>query len=355
MNEDLNYNLDLEVWLQQLYSTRPEGLRFSPEHVADFPTWRREVLDRLLVQMGGWPGPQMQVPLDPKVTDTYADEGFTRHRVLLRTMPAMAVPCWLLIPDGLQPGERRAAVLALHGHGYGKDNVVGLDNGDEAQRKCIQGFNYDYAREFARRGYVVLAPDHRAFGERSGYANFGGRDRCNIFLIKALLFGLNMLLLNVWDGRKCLDYLQTRPEVDPERIGCVGLSYGGTTTLFTTAFDERIAAAVVSCYMVTLKALAIDSANFCGNQTPTGLLSMGCELSDVGITIAPRPVLYEAGIYEEGFPIAACREALGRIREAYAALGVGDRFAVDEFEGGHRWSGQKAYEWFEKWLGGARE
>ncbi|HEY3396786.1 MAG TPA: alpha/beta hydrolase family protein [Armatimonadota bacterium] len=349
-----DYNLDLQEWLSYLYEHRPHRLEFGPERVADFPAWRQEVLETLAEQMGGWPGSEFEVPLDPVVTDTYQDDGFQRQRVLIRTMPHLAIPCWLLLPDDLRPGERRAAVLALHGHGYGKDNVVGLDNGDEKQAACIRGFNYTYAREFAQRGYVVLAPDHRAFGERSGQANFGGRDRCNVFLIKTLLFDLNMLLLNVWDCRRCLDYLQSRPDVAPDRLGCAGLSYGGTATLFTTAWDERIAAAVVSCYMITLKVLGLDLANYCGNQIPTGLFSMGCEVPDIGITIAPRPVLYETGTLDMGFPIAATREAIGRVGEAYRLLGVPERFAVDEFEGDHQWSGRLAYDWFERWLGGPR-
>ena len=104
-------------------------------------------------------------------------------------------------------------------------------------------------------GYVVVAPDWRAFGERRLGGDFGQRDACNVFFIKGMLMGVNLLALNVWDALRSIEYLQLRPEVDPGRIGCVGLSYGGTMTLYTAALDERVKCAVVSGYLKLLRGL----------------------------------------------------------------------------------------------------
>ena len=341
-------NVNIDVWLQHLYDSRTPRLCFTPERAAHFDTWRAEFLAALMEGMGGLP--QFDLPLDPEITESHQEEGYTRHRLLLQTEPHMNVPCWLLIPDGIAPGEKRRGMLALHGHGHGKDDVCGLHDATEEQIANITVHNYDYARQFAQRGYVVIAPDHRGFGERAmSRDTLWTRDPCNVLLIKTLLFGRNMLMLNVWDAMKCVDYLQTRPDVDAGRIGAVGLSYGGTMTLFTTAFDTRIRTADVVCYMNSFEEYGLHRSNFCGNQTPSTLLSLG-EMWDVAIAIAPRPLLVESGIQDGGFPIDEARKANEKVRAAYEALGIGDRFDVDEFDGGHRFNGAKAFDWFEKWL-----
>jgi len=346
MSDERNVNPD--VWLQHMYEVSGRSLSFDETRIADFETWRRQFLDALASGMGGMP--QFDVPLDPQVTDSVQEDGYTRHRLLLQTEPMMNVPCWLLVPDDIAAGERRAGVLALHGHGYGRDEVVGVDGADPQIADHIKAVNYDYARQFAREGYVVIAPDHRGFGERSGNRQrLGDRDYCNLLMLKQSLFGRNPLMSNVYDTCRCLDYLQTRDDVHAERIGAVGLSYGGTMTLFTTALEPRIQVACVSCYMNSFQKYALEMDNFCGNQTPTNLLGFG-EMWDVAIAIAPRPLVLESGIQDNGFPIAEARAANDKVRAAYEALGCGDRIAIDEFDGGHEFSGRLAFDWFREWL-----
>jgi dienelactone hydrolase len=341
-------NVNIDTWLQHLYDSRTPRLQFTSDRAACFDTWRHEFLSALADGMGGIP--TFSLPLDPEITESHQEDGYTRHRLVLRTEPRMNVPCWLLVPDGIAVGEKRRGILALHGHGNGKDDVCGLHYDDEARMENIRVHNYDYARQFAQRGYVVIAPDHRGFGERAMSKNtLWSRDPCNVLLIKTLLFGKNMLMLNVWDAMKCLDYLQSRPDVDGGRLGAVGLSYGGTMTLFTTAFDPRVKAADIVCYMNSFEQYGLKQSNFCGNQTPSTLLNLG-EMWDVAITIAPRPLLVESGIQDSGFFIEQSRLANSKVREAYELLGVADRFDIDEFDGGHRFNGAKAFDWFDRWL-----
>jgi dienelactone hydrolase len=341
-------NVDIDVWIQHLYDARTPRLEFTPERARHFDTWRQEFVDALMEGMGGLPS--FSLPLDPLITESHQEDGYTRHRLLLRTEPCMSVPCWLLIPDGIAPGEQRRGMLALHGHGNGKDDVCGLHHDDADKISNIEVHHYDYARRFAQRGYVVIAPDHRGFGERAmSKDTLWSRDPCNVLLIKTLLFGKNMLMLNIWDAMKCVDYLQSREDVAAERIGAIGLSYGGTMTLFATAFEPRIRAADVICYMNSFQDYGLRRSNFCGNQTPSTLLSLG-EMWDVAISIAPRPLLVESGIQDSGFAIETARMANAKVKAAYELLGLADRFDIDEFDGGHRFSGAKAFDWFDKWL-----
>jgi dienelactone hydrolase len=342
-------NLDLQRWIEYLYQRRPRRLGFSPRRANDLAAWQRQVRAALIEAMGGWP--EEPVPLEPEITEAHDDGAWLRQRLLINSEAMMTVPCWLLVPKDLRAGERRPAVLALHGHGNGKDDVVGLDHGDEGRRQHIAAANYDYARQFAQRGYIVLAPDHRNFGERRYHSErLGGRDPCNVMMLKAALFGRNLLLCNLWDACKCLDYLQTRPDVDPARLGVVGLSYGGTLALWVAAFDERVAVACVSCYLNSFAAYALELDNFCGVQTPTGFFQYLDEMWELGVLVAPRPLLIEAGLHDQGFPIDATREQYHHLERAYQLLGVADRLALDVFEGGHQFSGRRAFEWFARWL-----
>ncbi|MBC7287450.1 MAG: alpha/beta fold hydrolase [Armatimonadetes bacterium] len=343
------HNLDLRRWFEHLYAERRRSLSFSPSRAGDLAEWQTAVRSVLIDEMGGWP--RNVPPLDPEVTEETDEGAFTRSRVLLRVEEALSVPCWLLVPKGLRPGERRPAILALHGHGNGKDDVVGLDGGQPDRRELIARLNYAYGRTFAEKGYIVLAPDHRNFGERRySSERLWGRDPCNIVMLKAIMFGRNMLLANVWDARRCIDYLQSREDVNPERIGAVGLSYGGTLTLWLAALDERVKVACVSCYLNSFRAYALSLDNTCGVQTPAAFFDYLDEMWELGALVAPRPLLFESGINDEGFPIDEAKEQFRQVQRVYQLIGAADRVAHDVFDGGHEFSGRLAFDWFAKWL-----
>ncbi len=340
-------NLSVGEYFIHKYETTERSLAFAATTQEELDAWRAEFVARLRESMAPFPEP---VDLDP-ITVEVVDEGeYTREKVLYDSEDGMAVVAYVLVPNDIAPGEKRPAVLACHGHGFGKTDVCGLVHGEYARFNSINDHNYDYARQLALKGYVVVAPDWRGFGERKVGGEIGGKDICDALFDKGMLLGLNLLTLNVWDAMVSVSYLQSRPEVDPERIGCAGLSYGGTMTLFTTALDERIKCAVVSGYLNSFERFALSLGHFCGAQIPPGILQFG-EASDVASSISPRPLLIEAGLKDFVFPIEATREAARRTREAYDVGGVPERFEVDEFDGEHRWSGAKAYDWMARWLG----
>jgi len=330
--------------LRRLYDERAPLLAFNARNKAEWLTWRAAFSARLLDLMGGFP--LERCPLETEILEERECQGYLRQKVVLQTSPGVWVPTYVLRPsEGSGPWR---GMLCLHGHGRGKDDVVGVAETEE-ERKHIEALNYNYAEQFARRGYVTITPDARGFGERKEGYQFAGRDGCNVFFLKYQLLGLNPLTLNVWDVMRCLDYLQERPEVEAERIGCVGLSYGGTLTLYAAALDERIKVAVVSCYLNLFKAYAFDLDNTCGSQTVPGLLRYG-EMGEVAALIAPRPLLIEAGIKDGGFPLEATREAYAVVRRAYEAAGAPERLALDEFDGGHMFSGRLAFDFVSRWL-----
>jgi dienelactone hydrolase len=143
--------------------------------------------------------------------------------------------------------------------------------------------------------------------------------------------------------------LAQHPLVDPDRLGMVGLSQGGTCTLFLAAWDERVRAAVVSGYLNQWEVCATIGWNMCGSQVLPGLARQVSHL-DLGALIAPRALLVETGTEDNIFPVDAARRTMASLADVFTALGVGDRLEHDVFEGGHKWHGERAYPFLERWL-----
>ncbi len=339
-------NLSVGEYFLRRYEETSRPLAFNATNPEELESWKTEFRDALARCLGAFPEP---TDLAPEVLETVDEGDYWRQRVIYNSEPYMSVIAYVLVPKGIPTGERRPAILAAHGHGGGKDDVCAIGHGEAERVDRIANLNYDYARQFVKRGYVVIAPDWRAFGERRAGGGAATKDVCDMLEDKALLFGDNLLTLNVWDAKCAISYLESRPDVDPERIGCAGLSYGGTMTLFTTVMDDRIKCAVVSGYLNRFESFALSKGHFCGAQLPVGLLKYG-EMEDVACLIAPRPLLIESATGDSVFPIEASRQASVAVRRAYVAAGVPERFDVDEFEGAHEWSGRKAYDWMAKWL-----
>lgn len=327
------------------------SLAFDGGDVEDWARWRRKFLKQLRMNLGRFPRP---VPLRAEVVERVDAGSYTREKVVYDSDSYASVPAFVLIPKGIRSGEKRPALLCAHGHGRGKADVVGIAASGGEFGSYIKPLNYDYGRQFAERGYVVIAPDWRGFGEREPDREWvrEGRDGCNVNYLALGYFGYNLLALQIWDGMRTIDYLQSRKEVDPRRIGCVGLSFGGTMTTYLSALDRRIRASVVSCYLSTIRWDALGDrgkANTCGAQYSPGLLLYG-DIADVAGLMAPKPLLVEMGESDTCFVIGDAMKAYHRLRRIYAASGHPERLVADRFPGGHEFSGRKAFEWFDRWL-----
>jgi dienelactone hydrolase len=325
-------------WVTQLMATR--ALDPPPvERLEELVAWRARCRARLDELLGPLPEP---VPLALETLERTQADGYRRERVVYDTEAVMSVPAYLLIPDGrVNPGP---AVLACHGHGPGKDHVCGLVSTETP--------NGDYAHQLARRGYVVLAPDLRCFGERSDW-NPPDHYACDTNLVHAVMAGERPLTNNLWDLARSLDVLEAHPLVAPDRIGAVGLSLGGTMTLFLAAWDERVAAAVVSGYFSSWAESHKVPWNMCGSQVLPGMLG-ALEHVDLAALIAPRPLLVETGRGDLLFPVEAAEQAMGQLRTIYGYEGAPEHLVHDVFDGEHQWHGTVAYDFLARWLGPER-
>jgi dienelactone hydrolase len=343
----ISRNMSMGEYLRRRYEQATRALACRARSEQEWLAWRETFKRKLTEIMAPWPEP---CPLNAITLDRVQRDGFVQEKILFNSEADMAVPAYVLIPDTYDGSTRYPTLVCQHGHGNGKDDVVGIAHGTHVQWLSVQQTRYDYAAALARQGYVAIAMDARGFGERElGYTFGGGENGCNMVQVKAQLLGLNLLTLNVFDLSRCIDYLVTRPEVDPQRIGCVGLSYGGTLTLFSAALDERIKVAVVSGYLSSLYEQTFVRGDTCGSQIVPHLARWG-ELSDVACLVAPRALLIESGTEDDMFGIDAARAAFRELRRLYEVLSVPQKAAHHVFEGGHRWDGARTASWLEQWL-----
>ena len=339
-------NLSVGEYFIRKYENTNRPYSFRARNSQEFGQWKEEFTKILKECLSPFPS---TVEMNPVILEKVDKGTYWREKVIFNSEPYMSVIAYVLVPKNLDPNEKIPAILAAHGHGNGKDDLCDISHGEYPRADTINTLNYAYAKQFVMHGYVVIAPDWRGFGERGRGDSTIGKDYCDMLENKALLFGENILTSNIWDAQCAISYLESRPEVDSNRIGCVGLSYGGTITLFSTILDDRIKCAVVSGYLNEFGSFAISNGHFCGAQLPVGILNYG-ELDDLACLIAPKPLLIESATNDKTFLIESSRSAAKKVENAYSVLGIDHYFDVDEFEGGHEWSGMKAFKWMDKWL-----
>jgi dienelactone hydrolase len=138
---------------------------------------------------------------------------------------------------------------------------------------------------------------------------------------------------------RTIDYIATRADLDATRVGCIGISGGGTATLFAAALDARIRVAMVSGYLNTFRD-SIGSLAHCIDNYVPGILNWA-EMYDIAGLVAPRPLFVESGEQDNIFPIAASVESFNRVREIYGAFGASDQIEQEVFPAEHSFWGKR--------------
>jgi len=345
----VNLYLVLKGWLR---NWKPD-CAFSGRTRAEFEAWRARFRRHYRRCLGPWPE---RVPLRVKVLERVERDDHIREKIIYDSSPGVTVPAYVLVPRGLRKNDKRPGILAAHGHGNGKDDVVGVtrEKGASAALAKVERLNYEYGLEAVRRGYVVIAPDWCPFGERRPPDAWvrPGRDACNITDLAWRYFGRPLLTQSIWDGMRAVDVLCARPEVDRRRLAVIGLSQGGTMSAHLLINDRRLRTGVVSGYLSTVRGDALTDrgkGNTCGAQHVPGLLRHG-DIPDMLGLACPKPVLFEMGRRETCFHFPDMDRAYRHLRGIYRAAGALDRLARDVHDNDHRWSGRKAWAWLAKWL-----
>ena len=257
---------------------------------------------------------------------------------------------YFLSPKPLDSSTPNPTILCLAGHGRGVDDIVGIEE-DGTLRSEYGGYQNDFALQCVANGYTVLAIEQFGFGHRRdpiAHEKGGGSSSCQPSAGAALLLGHTMVGWRVYDAMRALDYLATRPEVDMNRIGVMGISGGGTTTFFTAAIDERVKAAIVSGYFNTFRDSILSLSHCIDNYIPNVL--QYAEMYDIAGLIAPRALFVESGTEDTIFPIEATRFAVNAANAIYKCFDAEDKLGLEVFEAGHSFHGVGAFEFLKQVL-----
>jgi dienelactone hydrolase len=228
------------------------------------------------------------------------------------------------------------AIVCLHGTGGSRDSMVTKEFGHgewtRFGRDTPHQQSLGWARELARHGYLVLAMTQRGLDNRTP-----DTDSQNKVM---LLRGRNVMGAIVYEIRQAVTILQTRPDVNPHRIGMTGMSFGGITTFYTWLVDERIAAAAPICGGVgSLDVYAeIGSLGYHGIYWwIPDILTKG-DQGDFAAAMAPRPLMLWAPLDDIGMPKEGVDRFMEAAEPAYESTGLRENLVVHRPPGEHRFT-----------------
>ena len=297
--------------------------------------WVRDVRRRVADSFGPLPE---KTPLNPRVTATIDRDAYRLENVVFESRPGFLVTANLYLPKGLS--GKAPGVVGSCGH---------TTNGKAGE--TYQSF----AQGLARQGYVVLLFDPIGQGERlqyDGQVGAGVREH--------LLAGNQQFLIGeffgawrAWDGIRALDYLLTRDEVDPARIGVTGNSGGGTLTTWLCGLDQRWSMAAPSCFVTTFRRNLENELPADTEQCPPRAIALGLDHEDFIAAMAPKPVIL-LGKEKDYFDARGLEEAYFRLKRLWSLLGAEEKISLfigPTYHGYTQENREAMYGWFNRWTG----
>ena len=299
-----------------------------------------EVRQKLRACFGSLPE---RTPLNARITGKVERVAYTIEKLIYESRPNYPVTANLYVPKN--KAGKLPAVLAPCGH---------TRNG-KAEPKY-----QEYARNLARQGYLVLMYDPPAQGERFEYADKPGEPTVQWGVVSHIvagnqmtLLGKNFALWEAWDGIRGLDYLLSRAEVDPKRVGLTGNSGGGTQTTWLNVLDDRFTMVAPNCFATRyLNNLENEEAQDIEQIVP-GMLAAGCDMADFYIAQLPRPTHF-GGEQNDFFDVRGVRGVYEEVKRLYSIVGKGDdveMYIGPETHGYNKGAREAMYKFFNRHAG----
>ena len=367
-------------WAANLAGTRPARLSFRNDRFHDVDAWRKEARARLLSCLlqpatGGVPNAELQHQFD--------FDGLHVEHLHWQLPYGPPTEAYFLKPAGAR--GRLPGVLALHDHGgnkyFGTRKIVRVSSDVHPAMKRHQDKYYGgvgWANELARRGYAVLVADAFLFGSRrvrvADLPEVVAKDVTEVHpeseeeieaynklasdhehLVAKSLFCAGTTWPGVFtaEDQRALDYLAARPDVDPERLGCAGLSGGGLRTVFLGGLDDRIRCACCVGMMTTWRDYLLNKCHTHTWMIYVPGLPLDLDYPEMFGLRAPLPALVQNDTEDSLFTLEEMRRADRILAEVYRKAGAADRYRCTFYPGPHKFDRSmqdEAFAWFDRWL-----
>ncbi|HLJ14044.1 MAG TPA: M14-type cytosolic carboxypeptidase [Bryobacteraceae bacterium] len=290
---------------------------------------------RFITMIGGFEH-YVRTPLHPRLEPLKSPEGYTAERVTLDALPDVEAEGVLLIPKS--PAGPKPVVIVQHGMGGSPEGISGLtDEGDSY---------HQIGRRLAEQGFIVWANRMT-----QGVETKSRLDR------KAKMVGQRLQALEQWILIRVGDYLESRPEIRPDRIAIYGKSWGGRTALYTGAIDERIAVVIANGHFnETVPKMLTRSSHYTAylftNEDYAFFPDLANEFSDSDIAslICPRALYIEQGNRDPVVWYPMAQREFEIVANYYRRLGVAERAQMEVFNGVHEIHGESSIAFLKKWL-----
>jgi dienelactone hydrolase len=329
-----------------LYYLDGRGERRPVRSKSDWARRRRHIIANMELVMGALPRIDHKLPLAVEVLKEASTPKYAWRRITYVAERGDRVPAYVYIPHGLAPNRRTPAVVSLHGTSYRRY----VPHGEAALGPGDQSGDAQYAQELAERGFVVIAPD---------YVLLTPDYKTDPYALGYVSGTMKAIVNHI----RAVDVLASMREVDPKRIGALGLSLGGHNSLFLAVFEPRIRAVVSSAGFNTFrKYYGGKLKGWTSNRyMPRIATEYGSQpervpfdFTEVLAAIAPRPVFVNAPLGDDNFEVSGVRDCVDAAMPVYREIfGAGDRLIAQYAEGGHGFSSearQAAYALLERWL-----
>jgi dienelactone hydrolase len=342
--EAMRYRLDFPLaWPKQSHLT--------------FDAWRELAREKV---RESWLSTLPTTAFEPIIVASKTFDGYTSHKVAFNISADSRVLAYLLVPQGTGPFP---AVLLLHDHGaefrIGKEKMVRPWE-DEPEKLALAdkwvatSFGGRYVgEELAKRGYMCLATDALNWSDRAG----GGYENQQAIASNLMQLGISYAGLISQEDLQAVEFLATRPQVDPKRIAALGFSMGSNRAWHAAAMSNRIAAGLCICSMASLPELMAPGVNITQGQSSYTMLHPGLSLSldipDVASVACPKPMLFYNGRQDKIYPVPAIETAYKKMRAVWESQKAGDHLETKLWDAPHVFNvemQEEAFAWLQEQL-----
>ncbi len=315
---------------------------WSKADATSVATWRRTTrrYRKLMWEEVIGPLPEPDRPLNPRARQVYETESFTGYEVVLDVFEDVFAYGILLVPKGIQPGEKRPVVVCQHG-------LEGRPQ-DVADPDLVEPYYHRFACRLAERGFITFAPQNPYIG--------GDEFRTLQRLANPLKLSLFSFIIR--QHERILEWLRTLPCVDGERMAFYGLSYGGKTAMRVPAIVEGYCLSICSGdFNEWIWKNCSTRSAYSYMRTPEWEmfefdLGNTFNYAEMSWLICPRPFMVERGHWDGVAPDEWVSYEYAKTRYRYDLLGIGDRTEIEYFNGPHEIHAVGTFEFLERHLRG---